>query len=402
MVRSLVDMCKNVAVRNISKITDGLGDTPTKYIIDILRAVKTGEQLHQLEENTPDIYDLTAEHWRRIIESDFPKMARENNWVPKNPKSWYKVWLKYKKTHEANVAAATEKMRAYYVAEQKKKEERHALFIEMSRSKELPAPPKRGSHWSTSTERIKPSPLAKVKLQARKESRMKRTIITGVLGANPSQLTRAPEHMIRDKRIERQPEIPPPPATMTPAVRAPGGISGRNAGREQREREARLLRIKGAGSSANVLSFDDDDDEAGLTSKGGVLDDLFGELESSEPSPPRRAATPRRQETQVSRPPVGRPSDSVKPLSASIAATKSEVAARAEADRRRRGLLSAAPGSSTVTRRQRPVSPPDVKQGGVSPLAPKPASSPVPGPVTRAKRKAAPDFFMLPNKRPHR
>ena len=90
--RSLVEMCMKVAIENIHLITS-LRNMPHQYIHKFLVAVRSAAQLHALEvDSDEDIYEDTPVHWKRIIAKDFPILSAKYNYVPKDPKSWYKVW----------------------------------------------------------------------------------------------------------------------------------------------------------------------------------------------------------------------------------------------------------------------------------------------------------------------
>lgn len=81
-----------VALDNIHLITS-LRNMPNQYVQQFLGAVRSAEQLNTIElDSDEDIYEDSPVHWRRIIARDFPILSRKNNFVPSNPRSWYKVW----------------------------------------------------------------------------------------------------------------------------------------------------------------------------------------------------------------------------------------------------------------------------------------------------------------------
>ena len=409
--RSLVDMCIKVATDNINLITN-LSNMPVKAVSEILRAVKSAHQLHGIESNSDDIWEEVQDHWRRIIKKDFPKLSEQHRWVPSNPKSWFKVWQKYKKLQTEADAAATDRLRQEFAAIQKEKDAHRTTFVSVAEAKrKLPQLPRdvrsagaRAPHWSTQA-RPRASPLQKVKTQVRAEAKRLRTTNQAASSfSRPTQVLKAPESMIRDKRIERQFD----PAAAVPAVviRAPRARPVADADeKERRDREARLLRIKGVGkdaapSAANVLTFDDDDDDdddgdddAAATGRQGkgYLDDLFDDLENSADD-------------------ASMPSYS----SASVSESRTE-----NAKPRRRGLLSAAPGSTRVTRVAKLGPDPSVGTStSPPPTKPLPRSAAVSSASATAiststqvsvgfsgsppqKRKAV-DIFMRGNKRPRK
>ncbi|KAM7207665.1 hypothetical protein V8F20_001932, partial [Naviculisporaceae sp. PSN 640] len=266
---SLVEMCVNVAVANI-KYIDDFGNMPMiNGFRDILRAVKNARQLHAIEQRSedPDIYQFTEEHWKRIINQDFPQLSRQHNWTPDQPKNWFRVWDRYNEMKQAADAEAIANLEAAVEANKKK--------VEMSKAKildayELPPPPRKTSHWS-SQPRPKPangSFIQKARNEARKETtRFRLTTATGQLPVKPGQITHAPTSMLEQKRREQQfdPATAPAPRTH---IRVPRGPPKRE--QERKEKEERLLRIKSGGLKRKadddipppsaVLTFSDDDD----------------------------------------------------------------------------------------------------------------------------------------------
>ncbi|KAL2142092.1 hypothetical protein VTI28DRAFT_1547 [Corynascus sepedonium] len=139
--RSLADMCLRVVLSNV-RFIQSLSGLPPQHIDVILRHVKTAEQLHRLELNSDDIYDETETHWIRIIKDKFPKLASEHNFVPKNTRSWHKVYEKYDKLEKEQVAAATEKLKQGLAAQSHQKE---TIIISNKEGAKLQKKPKRES-----------------------------------------------------------------------------------------------------------------------------------------------------------------------------------------------------------------------------------------------------------------
>ncbi|KAK4251939.1 hypothetical protein C7999DRAFT_27627 [Corynascus novoguineensis] len=139
--RSLADMCLRVVLSNV-KYIQSLSGLPPQHTDVILRHVKTAEQLHRLELNSDDIYDETETHWIRIIKDKFPKLASEHNFVPKNTRSWHKVYEKYDKLEKEQVAAATEKLKQGLAAQSHQKE---TTIISNKEGAKLQKKPKRES-----------------------------------------------------------------------------------------------------------------------------------------------------------------------------------------------------------------------------------------------------------------
>ncbi|KAK3337010.1 hypothetical protein B0T19DRAFT_58250 [Cercophora scortea] len=274
--RSLTQMCQRVAADNIKLVTS-LAGVPSVYIGHILKAVTSPEQLHQIELNSEeDIYDETAEHWKRFIKRKYPYLLAKYQWVPSNPKSWHKVFGKYKKTQDELDAAATSNLMADFAARNEERISRTTKIVSLKDTRRLPQPKEVRSFGGSrggwdGKPRVKQSFLQKTAKQVKEEAmRLRLSTATGKLPVRAGQITRAPESMLMDKRIERQFD---PAATLVRAPRPKSSASTSAsavaaADQERQSREARLLQIKKAGSkpappppSANVLNFDDDDDD---------------------------------------------------------------------------------------------------------------------------------------------
>ncbi|KAK0657108.1 hypothetical protein B0T16DRAFT_425454 [Cercophora newfieldiana] len=384
---SLVEMCKKVASDNIHLI-HGFGVMPAQLVSDILRAVRSADHLHELELHSEDIYEETPQHWRRIIAKDFPRLSREHQWVPSNPKSWYKVWKKYKAIHDESVAAATALLEKTFTEQQKAKDSKRTQLVTVEEARRLNLPKfgsgvlraphgsgSPGSHWSAQPPRPKATPLAKVRTQVKAEAkRLRLATPTGRLPVTPGQVTKAPESFIRDKRVERRFD---PASTLVRAPGRPSSIGTAEIAREKarKEREERLLRIKGTSKhteepTENLLSFDDDDDREGGSSGGnnrGVLGDLFGELEAKAASPPSLTST------AIPGPSTTKP--------------------------RRRGLLSAAPGSTSLVKVTRTAT-----TSPTTSTSPPPTNTTLPPPKTSSpptKHLSRPEASPSPPPPPH-
>ncbi|KAK1754952.1 hypothetical protein QBC47DRAFT_382278 [Echria macrotheca] len=438
--RSLVEMAIDVTTKNITSVPS-LQNLPPPMVSKLLKAVKHASHLRQLEVDG-DLYDETPEHWMRLIRNDYPSLERLHKWAPSNPRHWYKVYLKYKTTNDEAIAAATEKLKQSFSAMEKKKEQSKAPILSVSEAKRIPeyttttkpsfsyaaphrqhgfysAAPRQPS-FSAAAPRPRPpkSAMAKISSQVRKQVHVRQVAAKSQLVPR-TRLTRAPETMVRDKRIESQPEIVPT------QIRVPRPTSTQD--REREQREARLLRIKTANSDRNFIDFDDDDDDdagqgsssdpleapasspprksqnrASMAAKSnknepaksgstGPLEDLFGDLEAAAVSSPAKI----RDRSQSS---------------ASPDTTKADNSSEAQPAQRRRGLLSATPGSNKVTRvasspqKAKPEvaapSPPSKPAVPVSlALAEKIVTSTSPSPLACKKRKAPVDIFMRSTKK---
>ncbi|KAM7224466.1 hypothetical protein V8F06_000247 [Rhypophila decipiens] len=394
--RSLAEMCVRVAIVNVNLIT-GFGDLPVNdNMREILRAVRTAEHLRSIELGTsdPHIYEETEPIWKRLIQRKFFMLQRENNWAPDKPENWHKVWDRYQQTSDAAQANAIAMLQAAVAANNEKKESNKATIVNASELRGLGAKePRKTTHWSAQQPK-KPNKtfIQKARNQVRQEvSRFRPANAPRNLPVGLGKVERAPESMINDKRIEQQYNPHKRIATAQQVIRAPQSRPSSNpeslgADRERKEREARLLRIKGGstkgGADKNspppptILQFDDDDNLAsGTSGQNDGFDDLFG---NEPPSPKIRSSTnPRKAKSSLrdyddlfgDEPPSPKIKlstnsgkaksslldiDSIESLhtesSGSSSARSNSTSSRPSiagppADRRRGGLLSAAPGT---------------------------------------------------------
>lgn len=336
-----------VAIDNIKDITS-FGSLPAKLVAPLLKLVRTADHLHALEVDSDDLYGATAEHWQRIIKKDFPILSSKHNFIPENPKSWFKIWQRYRKIEEEANAAATEKLKQGLAAHREQRDSHRAVIISAkeSRNLRLPKPPGPRSfrHWSLQP-RQKQTFLSKTRAElAARAKHFKLATPTGKLQVPAGQIKNAPEAMVNNARIALRAN-PETRSIRAPRKTAPPGMS--TAERELKEREVRLLQIKrGAtgntalndregrlpksksSATANIVRFSDDEDEGHHRDDGSdEYDDLFGELESNSPS--RHGAL------------------SVQLLEESVASPSRPIK---QPSKSRRGL-SAAPGANKITER---------------------------------------------------
>ncbi|KAM0437665.1 hypothetical protein ACHAPT_002029 [Fusarium lateritium] len=99
-VKSLVDLATAVCVKNIREL-EGVGDyLPYETVRPILLRVDNAHQLRKIEVNSPQVEGETGEIWLKIIEREFPMEYKAKAYKPQNPKSWFRVWKKYKHDHD--------------------------------------------------------------------------------------------------------------------------------------------------------------------------------------------------------------------------------------------------------------------------------------------------------------
>ncbi|KAK4176108.1 hypothetical protein QBC36DRAFT_329968 [Triangularia setosa] len=389
--RSLLNMCLEIAIRNIQHISS-FGDMPTHLLQPVLRAVKTAQHLHTIEQETDErIYEISPAHWKHLIQRDFKTLDAQYGWEPKDPRSWYKVYMKYETMHNQQIEEATNAFMKKMEDVNGQRSSRQAKIISVPESRRLPLHysqrqregPKAG-HWS-SQPRPKKTFIAKAKRQVAAETnRLKLSSPASRMPVRQSQITQAPVAMLNDARIGRQ--FDAASTIINAPIRKASEVT-KASDRERKEREKRLLSIKGNGTAkpANVISFSDDEDD-NLPSNGS--DDLFGDDEPD--SPPKRGSL------------------SVEELEAVVDRI---VSPHKRPIARPRGLLSAAPGANN--RPTMAYSPPKSSAGSTSPLlvptdktsstALSTSSSPASnagGPAAPLVRKRKPvDIFMRPTKR---
>ncbi|KAK4191833.1 hypothetical protein QBC35DRAFT_486075 [Podospora australis] len=339
--RSLTETCLKVAIKNIEQI-DSLGDLPPEYAVRMIRYVKTAEQLRRWElDQTDDIYNQTEEFWMKMIQKQFPSLARQHNFQPKEKRHWHKVYAKYKQMADKEVEDASSALAEKMAAMKNEKTSRQAKVLSVPDSRRLPVPKERtaagrGPHWST-LPKEKKSFLSKTKKQvAAQQARFK--VNTPIKRAPIGKVLEAPASMLRDARVERQFDAAATLNNSTPIHPAsqPATQAETEAQRLQRERESRLLSIKGKGSGkpANVVEFSDDEDDIRHGAAADDADiDLFGESETDNSA--RGWAL------------------SIDELESDFSSSASKVQPSSSSQRRptakpRSRLLSAAPGSNAV------------------------------------------------------
>ncbi|KAK0746163.1 hypothetical protein B0T18DRAFT_410990 [Schizothecium vesticola] len=353
--RSLVDMCLTVASKNISSVT-GLYGMPDPLKEVLLHAVTKANQLRAIEEDD-DSYDGYAAHWQRLIAADFPVLAQKHKWAPKHSKHWSRVYDQYKKTDDDETAAATQRLAASMQGVTQAREAQK-LQVKANLAKRLPPPPQPKKHWASQSAPPPPrkSALSKLRTQVKSQAnRFKAAPITHY-GLKLGQVERAPQTMINEARIARQPSI----RGLDASKRASGNAHtsfGNGMDKAREEREQRLRQIKSQGAAPihqNVLDFGSDDDSysSSRPPKRSHLEDFFAERESGLTTPPGSSqqpigANPTRRPTLLSATP-----GSNRPPQRS--ATFPNEPSTAPAVRRRTGLLSASPGANkthgTLTR----------------------------------------------------
>lgn len=298
-------------------------------------------------------------------------------------------------------------------ARREEKDSRRPTILSMQESRKLPLPkPKAGPRaWAAQPPREKQTFLQRARKQVAAEGkRFKLSTPTGKLLVAAGQITKAPEAMLNEARIELQ------SGPKAIRVLAPHGMGSsvtnereREIERRRKENEARLLRVKNealnkAAAGPNLVTFSDEED-GDFDDGPEHSKDMFGDSESND-SPNGGALSP--------------PSHEGKATSLSRSAPKKPTKAP------RRGLLSASPGASATIQRvaaiptassdSRPPSkvpasspPPSVSAKPAAPHRattlptnpPNPAGPSIPPVPIQLKRKQV-DVFMRPNKKTRR
>lgn len=436
---TLVDICIRKCIKHAAMIHD-LGDLPFHLAKPILRRIDSANQLREIELNSPHFADETTEIWKKLIARDFPNWHKKN-YVPKNPRSWYRVYAKYKRENDAELAAAQDKLKNAFSALKAHKDARTTGSIQ---TKDLPRLPKDGrpvgaargpgrglpDHltWGGGS-RTKLTDGQSFLKKARREAReiaYRRQLATptGKLKVPEGQITRAPEAMVQQYRVQKQEEL------RIRAPRKPKSEAQLAEEAERRDREARLLKIKNLAGArpAQMVSDSEDDDEdedygegyRGLEDILGYDDDnpdIFGggeeEGATSEPQQPSETNLQRNPSAATYHPdsssaPSKRPallSNSRKPGSGLLnfkpSAQKhaSHSPPKPSAEPSRAAQQSSAPAKpQQAVHTSPPVKP---RPAQVSPpLRPQSTPAASPPPAMMRKRKPQVDVFMRQNKKP--
>ncbi|KAI1394245.1 uncharacterized protein F4822DRAFT_387647 [Hypoxylon trugodes] len=337
MVKTLVELCTEVCVKNISYIDD-VGDAPYKILRPILLKIDDYQKLLELEEKSPHLRGdtdecwkriimkiddyrkllelekqaphhraITAEAWKRLVNHDFLRLCKTHPFEPSNSEPWSsKVYMKYKAVNDKQKAAALAKLEAGFNNIEKEKQAKAASTINYDPKLLGPAPGRRkvpgwGGRTGTGElrfgggSRTKTTSARSIMLKARREAaemhrRNKLTTPTGQLSVPQGQIAQAPLSMREAYRIKSLPTTKIHP----PLLQKNSARSARLA-REDKERDAALLRAKNeahttAVSDEDLFSEGDDfdyPDEGEGSGQGGLtIEDLEGSWEEANPLTP--------------------------------------------------------------------------------------------------------------------
>lgn len=409
--RSLVDMCCRVAIENIHLITS-LGSLPPEHANKILKAVKSAHQLRQLELNSDyDIYDVTSEHWQRIIKRDFPFLTAEHNFVPEDRESWHKVWERYKALQDEADSEATEKLKQSFAATQEQRDSRRATIVSVKESLNLKPPRSRSS---ASQPQGKGNFLQKAKKDLAVEStRFKLPEAT----STASQIQKAPVGMLNEVRIQQQParvraprkKVVTPKTKAEPKPRPEAKPEAKSEKAAPANAAGKQLEESGRKQGWDKIYADFEIEWALLEeeqrqSKKAESSAAAGPPTLALPSPPPAPAIPSAPLATALHNGGGN-GDADKPL-ATPKSTKAPLASpqapkKPPAKRKGGGLLSAAPGANaraaqrakTSTRKATAAEP---KSSGTTTAAARGTQQPTPAPSTAGSPPAAAAQLAIP------
>ncbi|KAF8848440.1 hypothetical protein BDZ45DRAFT_732929 [Acephala macrosclerotiorum] len=342
---SLNDSCIRACIRNIRSLTD-VGDFEYFKIKPVLARINSPEQLHIIEQNSPQIQGEDAELWQAFIARDIPNW-RNKGYVPKNPLKWYEVYCKYKKEQRKEIERDEEALRQSMMGLQKMRQSHVSKVVDLRSLPKVPRDPymlannggvplnknkwgkKEGDSsalkW-TSGSKTKLTDGKSVLTRARREAKeisamSKLSRPTHQLTGRIGQIRKAPAGMSKEYQIASQPAL----KILSHRHVQPKNESG-TRGPTLEEREARLRAAMSAGAKRyasgdvkeNLVGSSDDDFGDEDEDDG---DDLFDEPEEkpkSKPAPrpmPTSRPIPRNHGPVSSSPP--RPKQASSPPSSS-------------------------------------------------------------------------------------
>ncbi|KAI5867064.1 RNA polymerase II transcription factor SIII subunit A-domain-containing protein [Durotheca rogersii] len=253
MVKTLVDLCTAVCVRNVRDIND-IGGAPYSLLRPILLKIDNAAQLRELEERSPHLREDDAECWHRLIKRDFPIESERRKFQAPDPASWHEVYDRYEKLVADSRREAAEKLQNSFKNIEKEKAQNVSSVVNFN-PRQLRAPkdgrgfgrggPARdapsGVLRFTGGSRTKTNTAQNILKKARREAmeisrRNHLSTPTGKLPVRPGQITHAPLGMVEEYRIKALPAVK--------KIHAPQPRRGGQSDYTQKEQEAKLLRIK--------------------------------------------------------------------------------------------------------------------------------------------------------------
>ncbi|CAD6504199.1 BgTH12-05933 [Blumeria graminis f. sp. triticale] len=290
-VPSLLSLCRKACIKNVhsTAFTD-VGDLQYNQISDILSFLRSPEQLHQIEEQSPQIKGLDAELWQKFIAKEVPKWAAKN-YAPKNPLKWYEVYKRYKREQAEEIKRDEETLRETMMGIKKARDNNLSKVVDLGSLPKLPRDPRmlannggvplsRSSFKKETPSTLRFAAASKIKMndgqsvltRARREA--KEIAKMGKLSRPTHQLSigrvsKAPAAMVKEYRTANQPAIRILSRRMnsqTPGIK--------DTALEDRENRLRSLTAgsNAHGAQPNYVDSEDEFEEA---------DELFNDSPSS-------------------------------------------------------------------------------------------------------------------------
>lgn len=204
-------MAQRACIRNVAGLQD-VGEISYDLVRPILKKIDNPQQLKEIGTASPHIADHDAELWKAFIARDIPNW-QDKIMEPKNPRSWWKIYRKLLKEEQRAKEAQEEQLRAAMTGIVKRREENQTQYVQ----KVIAEPARQTAFvdgnpnpnvrcWGESVIVKKPSLknaktgvqiISAIRRQGASAARQ-RGLIKPILPSARSQITRAPESMLRD------------------------------------------------------------------------------------------------------------------------------------------------------------------------------------------------------------
>ncbi|EKD20651.1 uncharacterized protein L3040_006375 [Drepanopeziza brunnea f. sp. 'multigermtubi'] len=300
---SLVDLCTKACVKNVRSLID-VGSFEYWQIRTVLQRVESPEQLHQIEQNSPQLLGEDAELWQAFIAKHIPNWQTKN-YRPKNPTKWYEVYCKYKKEQKEEIARDEAILRTSMMGLQKARETNVSKIVDLKMLPKMPRDPRMMANnggvplkgkslfrkeapsslnW-TSGSKTKMTNGKSVLTRARREA--KEISQMGKLAKPTHRLAlghvqKAPAGMVKEYRTAAQPAIKIlSKKSGASGLSISGGVTGPSL--EERERKLRAAMGSGSGAGTNATMVGSSDEEDFIVDDDD--DDLFDETPKTQARP---------------------------------------------------------------------------------------------------------------------
>jgi elongin-A len=297
-----------------------VGDFEYWKIKPVLSRITSPEQLHEIEEASPQIRGEDAELWRAFIARDIPDWKRKN-YVPKNPLKWYEVYKRYRREQDKEIEMG--KARLIEAMQGLKKEKEAHLTEKVKDTSRLPKLPKDPGMMAnnggvpigrkrgfakpasvlsfTAGSKTKITSPAALLTRARREakemsSRNKLSQPTDQLKSK-TRILQAPQGMVDEYRTAAKPAI----RIFTPRKKFSGRVTDNNRTSDhtfdEREQRLRALTMKHTSEAGNytLVGSDSDSNHSNLEEEN----DLFDESEPEPALPAKKLALSRQASTPL-------------------------------------------------------------------------------------------------------